>query len=484
MNYDNIQIALFEGLSLEDKRLFFDFAKPRSFDAHQAIVTEGEMGDAMYVIVSGMVRVEKATLDQQQEVLTSLGEGECFGELALVDREPRSATVRAMKPTEVYEFTQDDLNTCFDTYPHLHRRILQNVAKITAQRVRRLDETLVQSLYDSILWLDSNCIVRRWNRLTERRSIFDDVATDDLLERDLFELAPQLSGGVRQTLMQVMVSGEMTTISLEYKHTQDALAYFEITIAPHQDGVVLGFRDITDSKILESRLIQAEKLAMAGQMSAEIGHELKNYLTVLMGHAELMLLNPKLKGEERIARSLNAIIDQLAQMEQFASGLMDLGMLRSKTESAHINLLIEKLIAFIQGQSRFHKVGFSLDLGVELPLLDIDPGQIQQVLINLYANAADAMGEGQIETVTRFMEAENRVSVVVTDHGPGMSKEVVTRIFDSGFTTKKTGHGFGLAICARIIENHGGTVDVISEEGVGTTFTLTFPVKQKESHLA
>ncbi|MGA1199319.1 MAG: sensor histidine kinase, partial [Candidatus Latescibacterota bacterium] len=209
-----------------------------------------------------------------------------------------------------------------------------------------------------------------------------------------------------------------------------------------------------------------------------------NYLTVLMGHAELMLLNPKLKGEERIARSLNAIIDQLAQMEQFASGLMDLGMLRSKTESAHINLLIEKLIAFIQGQSRFHKVGFSLDLGVELPLLDIDPGQIQQVLINLYANAADAMGEGQIETVTRFMEAENRVSVVVTDHGPGMSKEVVTRIFDSGFTTKKTGHGFGLAICARIIENHGGTVDVISEEGVGTTFTLTFPVKQKESHLA
>ena len=478
MNPNDIQIALLEGLSVEDRRLFFDLAKTRVVEDHQAIVTEGEAGDAMYVLVSGTVRVEKATLDQQQEVLTSLGEGECFGELALVDREPRSATVRAFGQVEVLEFLQSDLDAFFDAHPNLHRRILQNVAKITAQRVRRLDETLVQSLYDSILWLDSSFVVRGWNRLTERRTIFGDVSSETLLERDLFEVAPQLGGGVRQTLVQVMASNDMATMAFEYEDAQDVMAYFEITIAPHQDGVVLGFRDITDSKVLESRLIQAEKLAMAGQMSAEIGHELKNYLTVLMGHAELMQMNPKLKGDERIERSLNAIVDQLSKMEQFATGLMDLGMLRSKTEAAHINLLIEKLISFIQGQSRFHKVEFDLDLGGDLPLLDIDPGQIQQVLINLYANAADAMGEGHIETTTRFMADEKRVSVVVTDHGPGMPEEVVLRIFDSGFTTKDTGHGFGLAICARIIENHGGTVDVVSEEGVGTTFTLTFPVKE------
>jgi two-component system sensor kinase FixL len=101
-------------------------------------------------------------------------------------------------------------------------------------------------------------------------------------------------------------------------------------------------------------------------------------------------------------------------------------------------------------------------------------GQIQQVLINLYANAADAMGKGLIETHT-YLDGE-RVAVVVTDHGPGMSEDILLHIFDSGFTTKDTGHGFGLAICKRIIENHGGTVDVVSETGVGTTFTLTFGV--------
>lgn len=477
MNYLDIQIALFDGLTTEDKRLFFDVAKQRSYQDRDVIVTEGEVGDAMFVIVSGAVQVEKTTLDQQQEVLTSLDEGECFGELALVDRGPRSATIRASGDTEVYEFSQSDLDALFDAHPNLHRRILQNVAKITAQRVRRLDDTLVQSLYDSIVWLDSQLAIREWNRLTDRRTIFEDDAADDLLTRDLFEVAPQLGSGVRQTLIQVMASGEMATRALEYKDAHEAMAYFEITIAPHQEGVVLGFRDITDSKILESRLIQAEKLAMAGQMSAEIGHELKNYLTVLIGHAELMQMHPKLQGDARIERSLQAITGQLSKMEQFASGLMDLGMLRSKTEAAHINLLIDKLISFIQGQSRFHKVEFVCDLGTDLPLLDIDPGQIQQVLINLYANAADAMVAGKIETVTRYDAEAKQVAVVVTDQGPGMPEDVVMRIFDSGFTTKDTGHGFGLAICVRIVENHGGTIDCASKEGVGTTFTLTLPAQ-------
>jgi CRP-like cAMP-binding protein len=367
MNLDDIQIPLLQGLSKTDKKLFYELARPRSYDDLQAIVTEGEAGEAMYVIVSGTVHVEKETLDQHQEVLTSLGEGECFGELALVDSEPRSATVRASGAAEVCEFRQNDLIGFFDAHPNLHRRILQNLTKITAQRVRRLDETLVQSLYDSMLWLDSSLAVLQWNRLTDRRTVFDDLSTDLLSGRDLFESAPQLGGGVRQTLVQVMASGDLETMSLEYRDAKDVPIYFEITIAPYLDGAVLGFRDITDSKVLESRLIQAEKLAMAGQMSAEIGHDLKNYLTVLMGHTELLQMNPKLSGDERIVRSLTAITDQLSRVEQFASGLMDLGMLRSKTEAAHINLLIGKLISFIQGQSRFHSTEFGLDLGTDLP---------------------------------------------------------------------------------------------------------------------
>ncbi|MBT5831835.1 MAG: cyclic nucleotide-binding domain-containing protein [Candidatus Latescibacteria bacterium] len=227
MDPNDIQIALLDGLPLEDRKLFFDLATTRSFEDLQPIVNEGDAGDALYVIASGTVRVEKTTLDQQQEVLTSLGDGECFGELSLVDQEPRSATVRAFGGVaEVYEFSQGALDEFFDAHPNLHRKILQNVAKITAQRVRRLDETLVQSLYDSILWLDSNFVLGGWNKLTERRTIFDDASTEDLIGCDLFDVAPQLGGGVRQTVMQVIDSGEMATMALEYADANGAMAYF------------------------------------------------------------------------------------------------------------------------------------------------------------------------------------------------------------------------------------------------------------------
>ena len=474
MSNNSTNIALFEDLTAEEVALFYGLATRRSFADREAIIVEGEVGDSLYIVASGQVQVEKTTLDQQQEVLTSLDTGECFGELALVDREPRSATVRASGQIEVYELTQDALATFFEAHPKIHRQVLHNLAKITATRIRRMDETLVQSVYDSIIILDDDFRVTGWNRVTDRRSLIADTEIGRFLGQNLFEMLPQLGEGVRQRLLQVMGSEDVTVFSLEFEAGDEKIAYFDVTLAAYGSGVALGIRDITDSKSLETRLIQAEKLAMAGQMSAEIGHELKNYLTVIMGHTELLLINPKLAGEERIQRSLNAIGDQLAKMEQFASGLMDLAMLRSKTEPSALNMLIEKLIAFIQGQSRFRQVEFSLNLGTELPLLDIDLGQIQQVLINLYANAADAMGQGLIETTT-YLDGE-RVAVVVKDYGPGMPEDVLNHIFDSGFTTKDTGHGFGLAICKRIIENHGGTIDVVSEAGVGTTFTLTFGV--------
>ena len=467
-------IVFFENLSAEEIALFYDLATRRSFVDRDVIIAEGEIGDALYIVASGNVQVEKTTLDQQQEILTSLGTGECFGELALVDRDPRSATIRASGSTDVFELTQDVLTPFFDAHPDIHRIVLQNLAKITSQRIRRMSETQIQSVYDSIIVLDENFCIIGLNRTTDRQSLIEESDIEQALGKDLFELVPQLGDGVRHALAQVMGSEGVSVFPLEFEVDSEHITCFEVTVANKDSGVALGLRDVTDSKSLENRLIAAEKLAMAGQMSAEIGHDLRNYLAVIMGHTELLMMNPKLVEDERIQRSLSAVMDQLDKIDRFSTGLMDLGMLQSKTEPSDLNMLIEKLVMFIQGQSRFRRIEFDFDLGGDVPLVDIDSGQIQQVLLNLFANAADAMGHGVIEITTSLQD--NRVVVVVTDHGPGMSEEIRVKIFDSGFTTKETGHGFGLAICGRIIKNHGGTVDVVSEVGVGTTFTLTFGV--------
>ena len=99
-----------------------------------------------------------------------------------------------------------------------------------------------------------------------------------------------------------------------------------------------------------------------------------------------------------------------------------------------------------------------------------------QELSDGYSNAADAMEQGKVVTTSRFDEVKRQVVVEVEDGGPGMPEEVRERVFDSGFSTKDTAHGFGLAICRRIVENHNGTISVATQPEKGTRFTLTFPV--------
>ncbi|MDP6779128.1 MAG: ATP-binding protein [Candidatus Latescibacteria bacterium] len=477
---DRLNTELFDGLSSGDVDLLFELAELRSYPDSEPIILEGDRGQGIYIVASGEARVEKATIDQKQVMLATLREGDCFGELSLVDRQPRSATVRAIGETSAYGFAQDRLDAFFEAHPEIHRRILGNLTKITSQRLRWLDDALVQSVYDSVILLDRSCQVLLWKSITEeKRLLVGTVAPDKAVGHDLFEAVPFLGEGIRQNILHAMDSNEVTALQLDYEGPDGRTVYVEATIASHTEeggttGAVLGLVDVTETKTLEVQLIQAEKLAMAGQMSAEIGHELNNYLTVISGHTELLLCDPSLEDNERAQKSLQAVSDQIDKIQNYTSGLMDLGMLSSKTEDADLNTLVQKLIQFIQGQSRFRRIEFELDLDPELPRIQIDPGQIQQVLLNLYANAADAMGQGKVHTTTRFNTDTKKVVAEVEDNGPGMPEEVVNRIFDFGYTTKSTGHGFGLAVCRRIVENHSGNIEVESQPGKGTTFTLAF----------
>jgi signal transduction histidine kinase len=213
---------------------------------------------------------------------------------------------------------------------------------------------------------------------------------------------------------------------------------------------------------------------MTGQMAAEIGHELRNYLTVLIGHVDLMTLSPEVQKSDRATRSLGIMSEQLDRIEKFATGLMELGVLKLKKEPSDLNFLVHKLIHFIRGQKRFRRVEFEFDLDDQLPAIEADQGQIHQVLMNLYANAADAMDQGVIITRSGTEKDGALLVVEVEDTGPGIPGQQLEKIFESGFTTKDTGHGFGLAVCRRIVENHQGDIEVKSVVGKGTTFRLEF----------
>jgi signal transduction histidine kinase len=501
-----LHVPLFDGLADDGKASLFAVASQRTCRDGEVIISEGEEGDALFVVMSGAVQVEKATLDRRQEALVSLREGECFGELTLVDRQPRSATVRALGDTEVCIFQRDALDSVFARNPDVQRVVLGNLVRIMAGRLRRVDENLIQSLYDSVIVVDRNLCVTEWNRASRRWSfVAQDVPTEQLIGRNLFELLPHLRGQFRERIEAVTQQGQTLRFQVEYESenggqvrvdsvttSQDGdgpegatgsaggRVYVETIVAPYRRGdqivgAVIANRDVTDVKSLERQLIQAEKMAMAGQMAADIGHELNNYLSIISGHADILSLTPELKVFPRVVKSLETISEQVRRIERFTASLMDFSAQNTKRQPANLNDLIVQLVRFIQPQHRYRDVKFTLCLADRLPFVEIDSGQVQQILLNLYANAADAMKSGLVTTVTRLREADGKVILTVSDNGPGMPPRVLSRIFEVGFTTKRTGHGFGLSICKRIMDNHGGDIAAQSEVGKGTTFTLTLP---------
>ncbi len=477
-----VNVSLFDGLSAPEKETLYSTSDHRTYPDGAVIISEGEEGDSLFIVASGTVQVEKATLDRRQEALVLLQEGECFGELTIVDKQPRSATVRAVGDTEVYIFKRDALEQGFALAPNVHHRVLENLIKIMSGRLRRVDENLIQSIYDSVIVVDRNLKVMEWNRISDLRGIpAQELSTLQSTDHDLFKLMPHLQGTFQTRIEEVIESGEAARFLVDYENPGNCQIYLDTVVAPYKRGAqivgaVLAQRDITDVKSLENQLIHAEKLAMSGQMAADIGHELNNYLSIISGHADLISIEPALKELPRALKSLGAILEQVRRIERFTANLMDFSAQNTQKNPTDLNGLISKLVQFIHPQHRFRNVAFDMHLQEDLPSLNIDSGQIQQVLLNLFANAADAVPSGKVTTTTEHNVETHKVLITVKDNGPGMPDKVLAKIFDTGFTTKRTGHGFGLPICKRIVENHGGEIAVISQVKDGTTFTIQLPV--------
>jgi signal transduction histidine kinase len=148
-----------------------------------------------------------------------------------------------------------------------------------------------------------------------------------------------------------------------------------------------------------------------------------------------------------------------------------------------LNDLVRTTVEFIVPQNKYDRVSFDLDLSPDLPEANLDPSQIQQVLMNLFSNSADAIGEAAVNRDPRIL-VRTRVRgddmvVTVEDNGPGIKADVIDRIFEPSVTTKPTGHGFGLSTCYRIVKNHGGRIT--AENGTqGARFTIVLPLERKK----
>jgi len=287
---------------------------------------------------------------------------------------------------------------------------------------------------------------------------------------------------------QVLYTGEPFEEAKSYHRFGSEEVALSLKVSPlnsHDNrilGLILVVEDITDKVIAEKYLIYSQNLVAKGEMAASIGHELNNYLTIILNNAELMSLNLRKGDTVRVEKNTKAIQDSVETMKRFTDGLVDFSKLETKITQYSLRTLIEDLIFSLKPQKQFSGKKFETIFDPEIPALPMDVGQIQQVFLNMLNNAADAINtlpepQGTITINTSYVKREKMVEVKISDTGPGISPDLLPKIFEPHFTTKKGGHGFGLVICERIIKNHKGEISVESSPE-GTTFTITFPVKK------
>ncbi|MCX5799953.1 MAG: ATP-binding protein [Candidatus Eisenbacteria bacterium] len=239
-------------------------------------------------------------------------------------------------------------------------------------------------------------------------------------------------------------------------------------------GAIAIFKDLTERKEMKRKLKRSEHMALLGEMAASVAHEIRNPLNSIWGFAQLIVE----RTEEGDKRKLFAqvVIEESQRIERIVNDTLVFSREGPKlTDSVDISEVIASSVAALSEKAEKASVKIDLDLDPNLSLVKGSKGQLEQVFGNLILNAIQAMPEGgdvYVATGTR----DGWVEATVRDTGPGIAPEIIDKIFLPFITTKQDGTGLGLPVCHRIIEDHGGNIEVESEPGYGATFKVAVPV--------
>ncbi|MBM2814227.1 MAG: domain S-box protein [Ignavibacteria bacterium] len=233
-------------------------------------------------------------------------------------------------------------------------------------------------------------------------------------------------------------------------------------------------REITREVQLQEQLIKSEKLAALGKLAAGVAHEINNPLTGVLTYAEDLLESFDETDTRR--EDLDVIIRETLRCREIVRNLLDFTRQdKPRFEKSHPNSIVERALLLIKRLPQFRNIEITKVMAPDLPEIQSDPQQIQQVLLNLFLNAADAMHyKGSITISTELDRGKNNCMLSVADSGPGIPGDIIDKIFEPFFSTKST-NGLGLAVSWSIIELHRGTIEVENMLRGGALFRVNLP---------
>ncbi len=385
---------------------------------------------------------------------------------------------------------------CAKAFPFVANRALQGfhlmLEKVRLQKelieTKNFLESIVEKAGDAISVVDLEGRVLYWNEGAERiygyrkEEVLGQKVSEFLYPKDK-KLKEEEERLMKELMAKVLKGEVIPNVEVRRQTKEGREIITNMTLSPLRDaeGRIIGVtricKDVTQMKRAEERLLLTERLTSLGELTAGVAHELRNPLAGIKINTQILLRRKDLSETER--RLLESTEEGIEKIQKIVEDMLHFAKPKpAEFREAQINSLIEDSLNMFQ--TKFKKANISLEFLKEegLPKVWIDVHQIQQALINLILNAIQAMERGGRLTLRTFLDGE-RVGVEVKDTGVGIPASHLKRIFDPFFTTKSEGTGLGLSITLKIIEAHGGTIEVQSEEGVGSIFTIYLPVRKE-----
>jgi two-component system, NtrC family, sensor kinase len=349
-------------------------------------------------------------------------------------------------------------------------------------RLKDFSENIVESLNIGVLAVDLEGIVESWN--TRMEQLFG-VARQDAVGRQLRSLLPE------ELAAEVAARGEQEQVTGIYKqrlHHQGKALTLNISITPlvskagERIGRLLLFDDVTQRERMEEQMSQTEKLTSLGLLAAGVAHEVNTPLAVISNYIQ-MLAKQMPDGDPR-----QSIIEKIVKQTFRASEIVNNLLNFSRTGAAEaadidVNRVVEETLSLVSHPLKTSQIQVVKHLSESLPPVRGSANKLQQVFLNLFLNARDAMPSGGLLEI-RTGAHNGGVEIEVVDTGAGIPREHINRIFDPFFTTKPNGRGtgLGLSVSYGIIKEHSGKIDVRSTPGKGTSFHVEFPAVRKSVH--
>jgi PAS domain S-box-containing protein len=353
----------------------------------------------------------------------------------------------------------------------LYRSLEQKASEY--QSLKDFSENIIESINVGVVVADVEGRIVGWNRALETlvsRSRYETIGkrTDEVINQAFLQRLAEHGNLYKQQWNGLTVNFSATSLVDKHGATR---------------GTLIIVDNITDRVRLEDQLVQNEKLTSIGLLAAGVAHEVNTPLAVISSYSQM--LRKDIGPEDHRHKLLEKITKQTFRASEIVNGLLNFSR-TTATEFLDVDVhqVIHETLSLLDHQFRKAQIRLELNLEAESPVVFGNSGKLQQVFLNLFLNARDAMTDGG-QLRIRTESVDSKVEITVQDTGTGISRENIKKIYDPFFTTKAVGKGtgLGLAVSYGIVQEHGGNISVESKLGHGTAFKLELPLVRKTVHV-